>query len=111
MAKNTIVIKGAREHNLKNIDIELPRDKLIVFTGLSGSGKSTLARAVAHELPGCCGARVLRTDVIRKRLAGATPHDRLAEDSYRFTARASVYDALASRARSTAAFCREKAVS
>lgn len=42
MAKN-IVIKGAREHNLKNIDIEIPRDKLIVFTGLSGSGKSSLA--------------------------------------------------------------------
>lgn len=43
MSKNTIVIKGAREHNLKNIDIELPRDKFIVFTGLSGSGKSSLA--------------------------------------------------------------------
>lgn len=42
MNKN-IVIKGAREHNLKNIDIEIPRDKLIVFTGLSGSGKSSLA--------------------------------------------------------------------
>ncbi len=38
-----LIIKGAREHNLKNIDIELPRDKLIVFTGLSGSGKSSLA--------------------------------------------------------------------
>lgn len=38
-----IVIKGAREHNLKNVDIELPRDKFIVFTGLSGSGKSSLA--------------------------------------------------------------------
>ncbi len=38
-----IIIKGAKEHNLKNIDIELPRDKLIVFTGLSGSGKSSLA--------------------------------------------------------------------
>jgi len=37
-----IIIKGAREHNLKNIDLELPRDKFIVFTGLSGSGKSTL---------------------------------------------------------------------
>ena len=41
--KDKIVIKGARENNLKNIDIELPRDKLIVMTGLSGSGKSTLA--------------------------------------------------------------------
>ena len=38
-----IIIKGAREHNLKNIDIELPRDKLIVISGLSGSGKSSLA--------------------------------------------------------------------
>jgi excinuclease ABC subunit A len=38
-----IVVKGAREHNLKNIDVELPRDKLVVITGLSGSGKSSLA--------------------------------------------------------------------
>lgn len=38
-----IMIHGAREHNLKNIDLEIPRDKLIVFTGLSGSGKSSLA--------------------------------------------------------------------
>jgi excinuclease ABC subunit A len=43
MSAKTIYIKGAREHNLKNINIELPRDKLIVFTGLSGSGKSSLA--------------------------------------------------------------------
>ena len=43
MATDKIVIKGARVHNLKNIDITIPRDKLIVFTGLSGSGKSSLA--------------------------------------------------------------------
>ena len=38
-----IFIKGAKENNLKNIDLEIPRDKLVVFTGLSGSGKSSLA--------------------------------------------------------------------
>lgn len=43
MARDTIKIKGANEHNLKNIDLELPRDKFVVITGLSGSGKSTLA--------------------------------------------------------------------
>ena len=42
-SSNKLIIKGAREHNLKNIDIELPRDKLIVISGLSGSGKSSLA--------------------------------------------------------------------
>ncbi|ATZ16816.1 excinuclease ABC subunit A [Williamsoniiplasma luminosum] len=43
MSKDKIIIKGARENNLKNIDLEIPKDKLIVFTGLSGSGKSSLA--------------------------------------------------------------------
>ena len=38
-----LVVRGARQHNLKNVDLELPRDKMIVFTGLSGSGKSSLA--------------------------------------------------------------------
>ena len=41
--QNSIVIKGAKEHNLKNINLEIPRDKLVVITGLSGSGKSSLA--------------------------------------------------------------------
>ena len=43
MLNNNIVVKGAREHNLKNIDVTIPRDKLVVITGLSGSGKSSLA--------------------------------------------------------------------
>jgi len=43
MAHDKIIIKGAREHNLKNIDVEIPRDKFVVITGLSGSGKSSLA--------------------------------------------------------------------
>ena len=43
MSKNTIYVKGAKEHNLKNIDVTIPRDQLVVITGLSGSGKSSLA--------------------------------------------------------------------
>jgi excinuclease ABC subunit A len=43
MASDRIIVRGAREHNLKNVDVELPRDQLVVITGLSGSGKSSLA--------------------------------------------------------------------
>src|SRR5258707_3381519 len=43
MPHDRIVVRGAREHNLKNIDIQIPRDKMVVITGLSGSGKSSLA--------------------------------------------------------------------
>ena len=41
--KNSIIIRGANEHNLKNVDVDIPRDALVVLTGLSGSGKSSLA--------------------------------------------------------------------
>ena len=47
---DSIEIRGARTHNLKNIDLTIPRDKLIVITGLSGSGKSTIANCVEQEL-------------------------------------------------------------
>jgi excinuclease ABC subunit A len=43
MARDSILIKGAREHNLKDVDLEIPRDRLVVITGVSGSGKSSLA--------------------------------------------------------------------
>ena len=43
MPQDKIVVHGAREHNLKNIDVEIPRDKFVVITGISGSGKSSLA--------------------------------------------------------------------
>src|SRR5471030_1563479 len=43
METRTIIVRGAREHNLRNVNLELPRNKLIVFTGVSGSGKSSLA--------------------------------------------------------------------
>lgn len=43
MANDKIVIRGAREHNLKDINLTIPKDKLVVITGLSGSGKSSLA--------------------------------------------------------------------
>ena len=43
MAEDALIIRGAREHNLRNIDVTIPRNKLTVITGLSGSGKSSLA--------------------------------------------------------------------
>ena len=47
MSIDKLVVRGAREHNLKDVSIELPRNSLVVFTGLSGSGKTKLAQAFA----------------------------------------------------------------
>ena len=44
-----ISVRGAREHNLKNVDLTIPRDKLVVFTGLSGSGKSSRPKGAAYK--------------------------------------------------------------
>ena len=48
--EDKIIIRGAKEHNLKNVNLELPRNKFIVFTGLSGSGKSSLAFDTIYEI-------------------------------------------------------------
>ena len=48
--RRVIAIRGAREHNLKDIDLDIPRDRLVVFTGLSGSGKSSLAFDTIYAL-------------------------------------------------------------
>jgi uncharacterized protein len=85
----------------RTLAIELLRPaipRLLAIGGLSGSGKSTLATAVAPMLPGPCGARLLRTDVIRKSAAGVAPTHRLAAETYQPDARADVYRWLADHA-------------
>ena len=59
MSEHSIFIKGARVNNLKNIDVEIPRDRFIVITGLSGSGKSSLAfdtTSLCRKFVGLCKA-------------------------------------------------------
>ena len=75
-----LIVKGARQHNLKNINVEIPRNKLVVITGLSGSGKSTVALGVERELHRrgiLC--RILDGDNIRAGInsnLGFSPEDR-----------------------------------
>jgi len=73
--------------------------QLLAIGGLSGTGKSTLAKAVAAHFLGACGARLLRTDVIRKAVAHVGETDRLGEAAYDPAGRATIYQALAERAR------------
>jgi hypothetical protein len=75
-----------------------PPARLVAIGGISGTGKSTLARALAPRLGAAPGAVVLRSDVIRKKLFGAAPSDRLGPEAYREEVSVKVYDILASRA-------------
>lgn len=69
--------------------------RLVAFGGLSGTGKSTIARSLAHALGRAPGARVLRSDVLRKRLAGLRPEEPLSKPAYTPQARAKVYREMA----------------
>jgi len=80
--------------------LEVTHPRLVAIGGLSGTGKSTVARAIGGDLPGPCGARVLRTDSLRKALAGKPATEPLAGEAYEPAARASVYRVLAERAQS-----------
>jgi len=80
--------------------LEAANPRLVAIGGLSGTGKSTLAQAIGGDLPGPCGARVLRTDSLRKALAGKRATEPLAGDAYEPAARAAVYRVLARRAQS-----------
>ena len=50
MAQDKIIVRGAKEHNLKNVNVEIPRNKLVVITGLSGSGKSSLVNEILYNI-------------------------------------------------------------
>ncbi len=78
--------------------LQPPPARLLAIGGLSGSGKSALAQVMAPELGGACGARLLRTDVIRKGLLGKAETERLDVDAYRPERRAEVYQVMAERA-------------
>jgi uncharacterized protein len=78
--------------------LDPPPARLVALGGVSGTGKSTLARQLAPTLGPAPGAVILRSDVVRKRLHGVAPGDRLPREAYRKEASRAVYDALAARA-------------
>jgi aminoglycoside phosphotransferase family enzyme/predicted kinase len=93
-------LTAADRYRRIGLDLLTPSSpRLVAIGGLSGTGKSTLARALAPRLGGCCGARILRSDVIRKAEAGAEATARLADGAYTAEARRRVYEVLSERAR------------
>ena len=78
--------------------LDPPAGRLVALGGVSGTGKSTLARQLAPALGPAPGAVILRSDVVRKRLHGLAPGERLPPEAYRKEASRAVYDALAARA-------------
>ena len=90
--------KAARYRTLGEDLLRPAPATLIAIGGLSGTGKSTLAKALAPRLPGPCGARVLRSAVIRKARAGVAPGEALPVEAYSPAARADIYHHLAARA-------------
>ncbi len=105
LAKADREVEAARGYLVKALAYLRPAaPRLVAVGGLSGTGKSTLARALAPGLGGAPGARVLRTDMLRKRLAGVAPETRLPDTAYGRDETARVYDALyASAAQALAA--------
>ena len=92
-------LREADQYLALGMDLLRPvRPRLVALGGLSGTGKSAVARALAHELDGVCGARLLRTDVVRKQLAGVGAEARLPNSSYAPQQRLDVYRVLAERA-------------
>lgn len=91
------LVEAARYRALGCDLLEVLHPRLVAVGGLSGTGKSTLARAIGGALPGACGARRLRTDGLRKALAGKAETERLAAHAYEPAARAQVYRVLAQR--------------
>jgi predicted kinase len=97
--KATREVESARDYLVKALAYLRPvGPRLVAVGGLSGTGKSTLAYGLAPGLGIAPGARVLRTDMLRKRLAGVAPESRLPEAAYTRDRAAEVYDALYSAA-------------
>ena len=83
MAEDSLIVRGAREHNLRNLDVTIPRDKLTVITGLSGSGKSTVANALVVRLLSRGESRrvtLLDGDLVRKHLSAGLTFSRADRD-------------------------------